>query len=238
MDALNRRQFDLYALTPEEWRRMSPRQQAELIRHQNRRQQLEHSLGPLYFSSDALKTSVERAHQLYTTMTPEQRRRVIHPKHLDDWLDSRRALRIVARDLDLPEPVPAGPEYLQPPSYRLPDTGPVVTRASSIHLTVRLNLESPLQTVIAGVRALITALHGPAARRPHRASSPRRVRGKYDDNNVARMVDWYYRQASGTPLKDLAIEAAGPKARHIAAQQRAIMRQLQWFRREVGFASS
>jgi hypothetical protein len=34
----------------------------------------------------------------------------------------------------------------------------------------------------------------------------------------------------------MAIEAAGPTARHVAATRSAMLRQLRWFRHEVGIA--
>ena len=233
MEALGHRQFDLYSLSDAEWRRMSRRQQDELLRHQNRSQQLDHNLGPRYFASPVLERSVRRAHKLYVAMTAEQRRKVVHPQHLDQWLDDRRAVTIVARDLESSEPLPT---YLQPPSYAIPDGGPSPARPGGVYLTVSLNLDTPLQSVLRAVQDLISGLHAPAARRPRRGASPRPSRTKYDDDDVARIIEWYYRQGAGTSLKQLAIEAAGPTARHVAATRSAILRQLRWFRRELGIA--
>jgi hypothetical protein len=233
MEALGRRQFDLHSLSDAEWRRMSCRQQAELLRHQNRSQRLDHELGPRYFASPALERAVRRAHEMYVAMTPEQRRTVLHPKHLDQWLDERRAVTIVASDLESSEPLPA---YLLPPSYAIPDEGSQPHRPASVYLTVSINLDTPRQGVLGAVEDLITGLHAPAARRPRRGASPRPGRNKYNDDDVARMIELYYRQATGESLKQLTIEAAGPKARHIAAKQSAMLRQLRWFRRELGIA--
>ena len=233
MEALGHRQFDLYSLSDAEWRRMSRRQQAELLRHQNLSQQLDHNLGPRYFSSRVIERSVRRAHKLYVGMTADQRRKVVHPQHLDQWLDDRRAVTIVARDLESSEPLPA---HLQPPSYAIPDEGPSPDRPTGVYLTVSINLETPLESVLTAVQDLIAGLHAPATRRPRRGASPRRSREKYTDDEVASMIDWHYRQAAGVPLKQLAIEAAGPTARHVAAARSRILRQLRWFRREVGIA--
>jgi hypothetical protein len=233
MEALGQRQFDLYSLSDAEWRRMSRRQQVELLRHQNRSQQVDHSLGPRYFASPALERSVRRAHDLYLAMTAEQRREVLHPQHLDQWLDDRRAVTIIARDFETRDALPT---YLLPPSYAIPDEGPSPARFGGVYLTVSLNLETPLQGVLTAVQDLITGLHGPAARRPRPGASPRPNRNKYDDDDVARIIEWYYRQAAGESLKHLAIEAAGPTARHVAATRSAILRQLRWFRQELGIA--
>jgi hypothetical protein len=233
MEALGHRQFDLYSLSNAEWRRMSQQQQADLIRQQNRSQQADHSLGPRYFATPALERAVQHAHALYIEMTPDQRRKVVHPQYLDHWLDDRRAVTIVASDLESSEPLPA---YLQPPSYAIPDEGPSPARRGGVYLTVSLNLDTPLQSVLRAVQDLITGLHAPAARRPRRGASPRPSRTKYDDDDVARIIEWYYRQGAGTSLKQLAIEAAGPTARHVAATRSAILRQLRWFRRELVIA--
>jgi hypothetical protein len=212
---------------------MSPRQQAELVRHQNRSLQSDHNLGPSYFTSSTLERAVQRAHDLYVKMTPEQRRQTLHPRHLDQWIEERRPVTIVARDLESNGPLPT---FLQPASHALPDEGPSLNRPVGVYLTVSINLETPLQTVLSAVEDLITGLHAPAARRPRRESSPRPSRNKYDDGDVARIIEWYYRQAAGASLKQLAIEAAGPTARHVEAMRNAILRQLRWFRREVGIA--
>jgi hypothetical protein len=127
MEALGHRQFDLYSLSDAEWRRMSRRQQAELLKHQNRSQQIDHSLGQSYLPSPALERAVRRAHDMYLVMRPEQRRTVLHPRHLDQWLDDRRAVTIIASDLETTEPLP---EYLLPPSYAIPDEGRLSARAS------------------------------------------------------------------------------------------------------------
>jgi hypothetical protein len=50
--------------------------------------------------SPALERAVTRARDLYVRMTPEQRCKTLHPKHLDHWLANRRVITIVARDLD------------------------------------------------------------------------------------------------------------------------------------------
>lgn len=233
MEALGHRQFDLYSLSDAEWRRMSRRQQAELLRHQNRSQLVDHNLGPRYFASPALERAARRAHDIYLAMTAEQRREVLHPRHLDQWLDDRRAVTIVASDLQTTERLP---EFLLPPSYAIPDPGPLPARSAGIYLTVSLNLDTPLQGVLGAVQDLITGLHAPAARRPRRESSPRPSRNKYDDDDVARIIEWYYRHAAGESLKQMAIDSAGPTARHVAAMRSAILRQLRWFRRELGIA--
>jgi hypothetical protein len=233
MEALGHRQFDLYALSDPEWRRMSRRQQADLLKHHNRSQQRDHHLGTRYFAAPALERAVRRAHEMYVAMTPKQRRTVLHPRHLDQWLHDRRPVTIVASDLPTTKPLP---EYLRPPSYAIPDEGPLPARPGGVYLAVSLNLETPLQSVLAAVQDLITGLHAPPARRPRRGSSPRPMRNKFDDHDVARIIEWYYRHAAGESLKHLAIEAAGPTARHVAATQSAILRQLRWFRQEVGIA--
>ena len=233
MDALSGRQFDLYTLSNTEWRRMSRRQQVDIVRQHNRSQRLDHTLGPRYFDSPTLTRAVQRAHDLYLAMTPEQRRQVLHPKHLDQWLADRWVLTIVARDLEDAEPVP---DSLRPASYAIADEGPSPTWLGGVYLTVSINLEAPLQTVWRAVEDLIAGLHAPAARRPRRGSSPRPRRQKYDDDDVARMIAWYYQQGAGASLKHLAIEAAGPTARHVAATRSTILRQLRWFRCELGIA--
>ncbi|MCX6543513.1 MAG: hypothetical protein NTV05_03765 [Acidobacteria bacterium] len=233
LDALGQRQFDLYDVSNAEWRAMSRRQQEELVTHQNRRGAVDHHLGSTYFGSAVLADAVKRGHELYVSMTSEQRREVLHPRHLDQWLEDRRVITIVAHDLDLEEPLP---DYLQPKSYRIPDEGPSPHWPRPVQLTVSISLDAPLERVVGELRNLIGGLHAPAARRPRRLSATRRSREKYDDDQVATMILWYYRQAAGEPLKQLAINAAGPTARHVAGTQAKILRQLRWFRRELGIA--
>jgi hypothetical protein len=86
-------------------------------------------------------------------MTPEQRRTILHSRHLDRWPVERQVVTILAGDLDLDE--------------------------------------SRLRNLIAG-------LHAPAARRPRLPTSTRPSREKYNDDQVAAMIVWYYRQAAGT----------------------------------------
>ncbi len=233
LDALGRRQLDLYDVSDAEWQKMSPRQQAELVRHQNQRQALNHNLGPTYVGSSALKDAVTHAHELYVAMTPEQRRTVLHPRHLDQWLADRRVVTIVARDFNLGAPLPG---YLLPKSYRISDEGPSSDWLPPVYLTISINLDAPLESVAGELRNLIAGLHAPTTRRPRRRSSTRRSREKYDDDQLAAMIQWYYRRAAGEPLKELAIKAAGQTVRHVAAAQSKILRQLRWFRRELGIA--
>ena len=142
-------------------------------------------------------------------------------------------MTIIASDLETREQVPA---HVRPLSYKILDEGPQPDRSAGVYLTVSINLETPLQRVVTAVQNLIAGLHAPAARRPRRGSSPRPGRNKFDDDDVARIIEWYYRQGAGASLKQLAIEAAGPTARHVAATRSAILRQLRWFRREIGIA--
>jgi hypothetical protein len=232
LDAVGHRQFDLWSISRAEWRTMSPRQRADLIKHQNLSDRSDHKLGPSYLMSPTLERAVTRARDLYARMTPERRRKTLHPKHLDHWLASRRVITIVARDLD-EGPLP---DYLLSKSHRIPDEGPAPTWPRSVWLTLAINLDASLQRVLDAVEDLVVALHAPAARRPRRGSSPRVSREKYDDDHVASMIEWYYRQAAGEPLKQLAIETAGPTARHVEAMRTKILRQLRWFRRELGIA--
>jgi hypothetical protein len=233
MNALDDRQFDLYDVSTAEWQAMSLRQRAELIKHQNDNAQMDHNFGPTYFASQELCDAIDSAHVLYVKMSPEQRRTVAHPRNLDQWLNDRRIVTIVARDLDLDAPMP---EELRPESYRISDDGPQPVRATRLNLTVAISLDAPLKSVIDAVRDLITGLHGPAARRPRRAGAVRRDREKYDDDEIAKMIDWYYRHAAGEPLKQLAIASAGPTAEHVKAMQSKILRQMRWLRRDLGIA--
>jgi hypothetical protein len=232
LEALERRQFDLYIISKAEWRTMTPRQRENLIKHQNRRGRSDHFLGPTYLMSPRLEGAVEHARSLYLSMTPEQRRKTLHPRHLDSWLENRRVITLVDRDLD-DGPLP---DYLLPASHRIPDEGPSPNWPRSACLTLALNLDASVQSVLRAVEDLVTAMHAPAARRPRRRSSARPTREKYEDDHVASMIDWYYRQAAGEPLKQLVAEMAGPTARHVDAMRTKILRQLRWFRRELGIA--
>ena len=209
---------------------MSPRQRDNLITYQHHQDRSDHFLGSTYLMSPRLEAAVERARRLYVAMTPEQRRKTLHPKHLDNWLDNRRVITIVACDLD----DGPRPDYLLPKSHRVPDEGPSPNWPRSACLTLALNLDAPVQRVLRAVEDLVAAMHAPAARRPRRRSSARPSREKYEDNDLANMIEWYYRRAAGEPLKHLAIEAAGPTAREVDATRTKILRQLVWFRRELG----
>jgi hypothetical protein len=169
---------------------------------------------------------------MYVDMTPERRRQTLHPKHLDAWLDDRRVITIVASDLEF-GPLP---DYILPDSHRIPDTGPAPQWPPPICLTVAINLDAPLQRVLVSIENIVAALHAPAARRSRRGSSLRPTREKYDDDDVAKIIEWYYRRAAGEPLKLLVAEVAGPRARHVDATRTKILRQLRWFRRELGIA--
>ena len=232
LEALGQRQFDLYTLSESDWSAMSPGQRTALINHQNRSLLQDHSLGPSYLLAPALERAVDRARTLYVDMTPEQRRHTLHPKHLDAWLDDRRVITIVAKDLD----VGPLPDFLLPDSHRIPDTGPTPQWPRPVCLSVAINLDAPLQRVLASIEDLVRALHPSAARRSRRGMSLRPMREKYDDDDVAKIIEWYYRRAVGEPLKLLVAEAAGPKARHVDATRTKILRQLRWFRREFGIS--
>ena len=233
LDALGQRQFDLYDVSHAQWRAMSPRQQAALVNHQNRRAAADHSLGPTYLGSPALEQAVSRAHAFYIAMTPEQRRTVLHPRHLDSWIADRKVLTIVARDLERDDPLP---DDLLPKSYTVADEGPSPDWPRPVQLTVAVSLDAPLHRVVRELENLIEGLHAPAGRRPRRRSATRPSREKYEDEEIAHMIGWYYRRAAGEPLKQLASAAAGPTARHVAGAQTKILRQLRWFRRELGIA--
>jgi hypothetical protein len=232
LDAVGHRQFDLWSIWRAEWRAMSPRQRADLIKHQNLSDRSDHKLGPSYLMSPALERAVTRARDLYVRMTPEQRRKTLHPKHLDHWLENRRVITIVARDFD-DGPLP---DFLLPKSHRIRDEGPAPTWQRSVSLTLAINLDASLQSVLDAVEDLIVALHAPAARRPRRGSSSRLSREKYDDDGLANMIEWYYRRAAGESLKQLVAETTGPTARHVTATRTKILRQIRWFRRELGIA--
>ncbi len=232
LDALSHRQFDLYDISRADLLAMSPQQRSDLIKHQNASALRDHNLGPSYLTSPALESAVERARDLYVRMTPEQRRKTLHPRHLDDWLEHRRVIRIIARDLDL-GPIP---DFMLPQSHSIPDEGPVPHWPPSPYLALAINIDTPLHSVLQAVEDLIGALHAPAARRPRRGSSSRPTREKYDETQIPNMIDWYYRKAAGETLKHLASETAGPTARHVEAMRIKILRQLRWFRQELGIA--
>jgi len=232
LEALGQRQFDLDDVSDTEWRAMSPRQQAELVKQQNRHAAADHHLGPTYLGAPALKEAVDTAHKLYIGMTPEQRRTVLHPRHLDSWLADRRILTIVARDLELDESLP---NYLLPKSYSIADEGPSPGWPRPVQLTVKVSLDAPLHRVVRELENLIEGLHAPPARRPRRRSATRPSREKYEDVEIAAMIGWYYRQASGESIKQLAIEeATGSTARHVDAARTKLLRQLRWLKRELG----
>jgi hypothetical protein len=232
MNALGHRQFDLWAISRTEWERMSPRRQSELMTAQNRREQIDRFLGATYLLSDALEKAVTHARRLFKTMTPERRRTVLHPRHLDEWLDHRRTVEIVAQDMT----IDTAPDYvLRDDSYGIADEGPSPRWRPAVQLAVRINMDAPLDRVLGAIRDLVEGLHPPAVRRPRRASSaPTPTREKYDDDDIARMIEWYYRRGAGQSVKQLAIDAAGPTQRHVAAMQTRILRQLRWFERELG----
>jgi hypothetical protein len=230
--ALEKRQFDLWAVTDREWQAMSTRQQRDLITAQNTRERAKHWLGSQYVS-DVLREASRHAHDRYLQMTPAQRQRVLHPRHLDEWLADRRLLTIVAKDVQQDgEP----PSYLLPKTYEIPDDGPQPSWRRAVGLTVTLNLDAPVQRLTDAVNDLVTSLHAPAARRPRHDSTVRPTREKYEDEDVAAMIRWYYELAAGASLKQLAIQVAGPKARHVAAMQTKMLRQLRWFRQELGIS--
>jgi hypothetical protein len=104
-----------------------------------------------------------------------------------------------------------------------------------VYLTLNVNIDAPRDRVLADLRDLIEGLHPPAERRP-RDGGVRATRDKYDDDDVAEMIIWYYRLASGVRMKQLATETGGRTARHVAARQTLIARRLRWFRRALGLA--
>lgn len=226
-DALAERQLDPPTFPAKEWSQLTRKQQKRIIDAFNRERFAD--TGP-----EVLSLALEFADAVYSRLTSDRRKNVLHPRHVRDWLSSRQVCYVIDNRGEPP------PHLYALESDSILDTGPQPA-IRGVYVTVAINAEATTSEIKQAIEALLDNFHPTALRLPKKLpkdgkTALRRERAaRLKDEEVALALRWYYELAKGEPPVSIAKRLAGkPTPDHIGPADRRIRDYVQWLERELG----